>query len=58
MIFVFTKKTILPIKLVTKQIQALDLKKSNKEITYEKKDEVGLLIHAINELNKQLSVQE
>ncbi len=58
MIFVFTKRTILPIKLVTKQIQALDLKKSSKEITYEKKDEVGLLIHAINELNKQLSVQE
>ncbi len=57
-IFIFTKRTIFPIKEVTRQIQALDFFKSGKEITYNKQDEIGLLIHAINELNKQLSVQE
>lgn len=57
-IFFFTKLTIFPIKQVTKQIQTLDLKGSTKEISYEKKDEIGTLIHAINELNKQLSLQE
>lgn len=58
LIYIFTRKTIFPIKDVTRQIQSFDFNKSNKAIEYDKKDEIGLLIHAINELNKGLSVQE
>lgn len=57
-IFFFTKKTIFPIKQVTNQIKNLDFWKPNQEISYNKKDEIGLLINAINGLNKRLSVQE
>ncbi|NUJ97872.1 HAMP domain-containing histidine kinase [Candidatus Gracilibacteria bacterium] len=57
-IFLFTKKTILPIKEVTNQIKNLNFGKANQEISYNKKDEIGLLINAINGLNKRLSVQE
>ncbi len=57
-IFLFTKKTILPIKEVTNQIKNLNFWKANQEISYNKKDEIGLLINAINGLNKRLSVQE
>jgi signal transduction histidine kinase len=57
-IFFFTKKTISPIKQVTDQIKNLDFLKPNQEISYNKKDEIGLLISAINGLNKKLSVQE
>lgn len=57
-IFIFTRKTILPIKQVTDQIKKQDFLKSWEEVTYKKKDEIGLLINAINWLNKSLSIQE
>ncbi len=57
-VFLFTKRTILPIKKVTKQIKNLKIGKISQKIDYEKKDEIGLLIQAINGLNKRLSVQE
>jgi len=57
-IFIFTKKTILPIKEVTGKIKKLRPGKDAKEIKYEWKDEIGLLIKAINGLNKRLNVQE
>lgn len=57
-IFVFTRKTILPIKEVTDQIRKQDFLKSWEVVNYKKKDEIWLLINAINGLNKSLSIQE
>lgn len=54
----FTRKIILPIKKVTSQIKDLGLSQSTTPLKYDKKDEIGLLIHAINELNKRLALQE
>nr|MDD3719805.1 HAMP domain-containing sensor histidine kinase [Candidatus Gracilibacteria bacterium] len=56
---IFIKKTILPIKNITQLIKNLDLnKKTNPELIYTKLDEVGLLVGAINDLNKKLKIQE
>ncbi len=57
-IWYFTKKTILPIKEVTKKIKELKPGRKDSIIKYEKKDEVGLLISSINWLNKRLNVQK
>lgn len=57
-IFLFTKRTILPIKRATNQIKNLKVWKTSDKIDYPKKDEIGLLIQSINGLNKRLSVQE
>ncbi len=57
-IFIFTKKTILPIKEVTGKIKRLRPWRDSEEIKYEWKDEIWLLIKAINGLNKKLNVQQ
>lgn len=57
-IFIFARKTILPIQHVTKEISEIDLRKPKKQISYDKKDEVWLLIHAINELSQRINIQE
>lgn len=56
-IILFSKKIILPIKQITQKIKNLDFR-SWEELTYKKKDEIGLLIHSINDLNQRLWVQE
>jgi len=58
LIFFFTRKIILPIKKVTKQIKTLSIGTNYEVIEYAKKDEIGLLIESINNLNKRLSFQE
>ncbi|MDD3302218.1 MAG: HAMP domain-containing sensor histidine kinase [Candidatus Gracilibacteria bacterium] len=58
-IAIFTKSTVGPIKNITKIIKNLDLtKKTNPEIVYTKQDEIGLLVGAINDLNRKLQIQE
>ncbi len=57
-ILIITKKIILPIKEVTKKIKLLKPWRKSKEIIYNKKDEIWLLIWAINWLNKRLNIQE
>jgi len=59
LILVFSKKTISPIKEVTDQIKKLKPWNDDYEINYyNKKDEIWLLITAINWLNQKLSLQE
>ena len=53
-----TRKIILPIQKATSQIQDISFSQIQKKIEYPRKDEIGLLIHSINELNKRLSLQE
>ena len=53
-----TKRIILPIKRATNQIKTLDIGTRAKKIQYKKRDEIGLLIDAINGLNTRLSMQE
>ena len=57
-IWYFIKRTILPIKEVTKKIKKLKPWKENSIIEYNKKDEIWLLISSINWLNKRLNVQK
>ncbi len=57
-ILIFTRKTIRPIKQVTEKIKKLRPWDSFKKIKYNKKDEIWLLINAINWLNSKLEVQE
>ncbi len=58
-IWIFIRKTIYPIKDITRIIKNLDFnKKTNPELIYTKKDEVWLLVWAINDLNKKLKIQE
>ena len=57
-IWYFIKRTILPIKEVTRKIKKLKPWKENSIIEYNKKDEIGLLIWSINWLNKRLNVQK
>jgi signal transduction histidine kinase len=54
----FTNKTLLPIRKATDRIKDLKPWKTQTEIQYDKKDEIGLLIASINGLNKRLNVQE
>ncbi len=62
---IFIRHTIYPVKLVTQRIKSLDTDKnlidykSIKDISYyNKKDEIWLLINAINNLNKKLNLQD
>jgi len=58
-ILIFSKKIISPIKEVTTRIRNLKPWKDDCEINYyNKKDEIWLLITAINWLNQKLSLQE
>jgi len=57
-IWYFIRRTILPIKEVTKKIKKLKPWKENSIIEYNKKDEIWLLISSINWLNKRLNVQK
>ena len=58
-IWFFVRRTIFPIKNITRIIKDLDLnKKKNPEIIYTKKDEIWLLIWAINDLNRKVNLQE
>ncbi len=58
LLFIFTKKIILPIKKATTHIKQMKPGDKNNIIQYEKNDEIGLLIDSINSLNKKLNVQE
>ncbi len=56
---VVTRRTLQPIKEATSDIKNSNPWKNYKKITYyNKKDEIGLLITAINELHKKLNLQE
>jgi len=57
-VWYFTRKIILPIKKATWEIKTLKIGSKYEKIKYEKKDEIGLLIESINNLNTKLSVQE
>ena len=58
-LLIFIKKTIRPIKQATSDIKKIKLWKDCKDIEYyNKKDEIWLLITAINWLNKKLNLQE
>lgn len=58
-IFVFTRKIVLPIKDVTDKIKVIEIWKDVWEIKYyNKKDEVWLLINAINWLNQKIKLQD
>lgn len=54
----FSKVIISPIQHTTEEIQKLKIWSSQSKIIYPRKDEIWLLIDAINGLNKRLSVQE
>lgn len=58
-IWIFVRRTIYPIKNITRIIKDLDLnKKSNPELVYTKHDEIWLLVWAINDLNRKVNLQE
>ncbi|MDD3144670.1 MAG: HAMP domain-containing sensor histidine kinase [Candidatus Gracilibacteria bacterium] len=62
-LIIFIRKTIYPIKNITQNIKNIQAqKKYGKQfeeiIYYNKKDEVGLLVDAINSLNKRLNLQD
>jgi len=57
-IWFFIRKTIMPIKQATKKIKKLEPWRTNFDINYKHKDEVWLLINAINWLNEKLKVQK
>jgi len=63
LLVIFIRKTIYPIKDITQKIKEIQTqKKSSKQaeeiIYYNKKDEVWLLVSAINNLNKRLNMQD
>lgn len=57
-IFVFSKKIISPIEKTTSHIKDLKLGKDFRIINYSKKDEIWLLVNAINGLNIKLNIWE
>lgn len=58
-VFIFTRRIIYPINEVTSKIKSLDIWKDVWEIKYyNSKDEVWLLITAINWLNQKLKLQD
>jgi len=57
-IAIFVRKTILPIKQVTWKIKQLQPWKNWEIIKYKNKDEIWLLIWAINWLNEKLNIQK
>lgn len=56
--FVLAKVIILPIQKTTQNIKNLKIWKDFKIIQYNKNDEIWLLVNALNELNKKLSIWE
>lgn len=63
LLIIFIRKTIYPIKDITQKIKEIQNKKSSSKQTeelvyYNKKDEVWLLVDAINNLNKKLNLQD
>jgi len=57
-IFIFTRRIILPIKQATNKLKSFKIWKDFRLINYNKKDEIGLLVNAINELNTKLNIGE
>ena len=58
-LLIFIKKSISPIKIATSDIKNINPSKEYIPIEYHnKKDEIGLLITAINDLNSKLNLQE
>lgn len=57
-LLIFTKIIILPIKQTTNKIKNLKLWKDFRLINYYKKDEIWLLVNAINWLNIKLNIEE
>ncbi len=57
-IFIFSKKIISPIEKTTSLIKDLKLGKDFRIINYSKKDEIWLLVNAINGLNIKLNIWE
>lgn len=58
-IWLITRNTVKPINKITQNIKNLDFtKRSKQEIIYNKQDEIWLLVWAINDLNKNLNLQE
>ena len=55
---IFIRKTIMPIKQATQKIKKLRPWKTDFKIDYKQKDEIWLLINAINWLNTKLNVQK
>jgi len=57
-LLIITKIIILPIKETTKKIKDLKIWKDFRLISYNKKDEIWLLVNAINWLNTKLNIWE
>ena len=57
-ILIFARKTLLPIREVTKEISEIDPRKPKQVIRYDKPDEIWLLIWAINQLSERINIQE
>ena len=57
-VWIFIRKTVTPIKEVTDKIKNLKPWKADSILIYKKKDEIWLLINAINWLNKKLNIQK
>lgn len=55
---ILSKIIILPIKSTAEKIKELKIWKDFKIINYNKKDEIWLLVNALNELNRKLSIWE
>lgn len=55
---ILSKIIILPIKSTAEKIKDLKIWKDFKIINYNKKDEIWLLVNALNELNRKLSIWE
>lgn len=58
LISIFVWRTILPIKEITNKIRKLKPWSTDSILHYKKRDEVWLLINAINWLNKKLNIQK
>lgn len=57
-LLIFTRKIFLPIRQTTEKIKDLKIWKDFKMIQYKNKDEIWLLVNAINWLNLKLNVSE
>jgi len=56
--YVFSHYILLPIKRLTNRIRSMKIGKDFRMIPYSSRDEVGLLVHAINGLNIKLNIGE
>ncbi|MCH8519116.1 HAMP domain-containing protein, partial [Candidatus Gracilibacteria bacterium] len=57
-VYFITQRTIKPLQKVTKTLSSYKLGERYETIEYHKNDEIGLLIKAINTLNRKLSLQD